>query len=85
MAKPWYLERDNPRTVLIVSIAALVLGLVGAPFLIQDGGAKATFAYIWLVAAVGQVAYAFVRIKRFRIQGGEAGGSNDKEPPPPAW
>ena len=59
--KHWLLNRDDPRTMLVVSAVVLASGIL---FAALGAGIPITFLAIWLVAAAAQTIYAIVRVRR---------------------
>jgi hypothetical protein len=69
MKPRWWLEREDPRTVLAVSIVILAFGVaMAAPML--DSGMPLAFLVIWYVVSVAQLVWAAIRYRQWRRQGG---------------
>jgi protein-S-isoprenylcysteine O-methyltransferase Ste14 len=61
----WLTDREDPRTVLAVCVAILVFIAVFAEPMV-DGGTPALWIVLVLAVALGQVAWATLRYRRWR-------------------
>lgn len=69
MKPRWLLDREDPRTVLAVSILILAFGVaVAAPMLAS--GIPLAFLVIWYVVSVAQLIWAAIRYRQWRRQDG---------------
>lgn len=69
MKPRWLLDREDPRTVLAVSIVILAFGVAVAPPML-DGGVPLAFLVIWYLVSVAQLVWAAIRFRNWRRQGG---------------
>jgi hypothetical protein len=66
--KHWITDREDPRTVLVVCVIVLAVGLVAVPTMMREGGITAWFSAVWLVLATVQVIWATARLHRWRTR-----------------
>ena len=78
MPKHWLFDREDPRTVLLATVVILLWGGFVVSRMIGDGGFGFFFATGWLVLSVGQVIWAAVRYRRWRLGRRQPVGRTDE-------
>ena len=64
----WILDREDPRTIFVVTVAILAIGgLLAAPAL-DDGGWLSILAATWIVVSVAQLVWSIVKLRRWQQQ-----------------
>lgn len=72
MPRHWLFDREDPRTVLAISVLVLVVAIVVTAL---GTGIPGVFLAVWLAAAIAQVVYAVVRLARERMDSRGPDGS----------
>lgn len=72
MPRHWLFDREDPRTVLAISVLVLVVAIVVTAL---GTGIPGVFLAVWLAAAIAQVVYAIVRLARERMDSRRPDGS----------
>jgi hypothetical protein len=75
MPEHWLTRRDDPRTVLVVSILVLASGVL---FAALGTGIPSAFMAIWIAVSLAQTVYAIVAVHRQQQAGrAEPGGGTE--------
>ena len=65
----WLVDREDPRTVLLVSVLILGIGIVMVRSLL-DSGLPLAFVVLWFVLSVAQLVRAVLHYRRWRRRAG---------------
>lgn len=62
----WIVDRQDPRTLLLLNTLILIAGFVIVPSFVRAGGVWVVIAVVWFIVIVAQEVRALILVRRWR-------------------